>query len=300
MIKQEYLNQVSLLVDVLPHIKQEKCFVLKGGTAINIFYQNLPRLSVDIDLTYIDFCPREEAYKNIDNALERINKNLNSVGYKSFIRGNTEKKIICSNNKTSIKIEPNYTVRGCIFQPQELSVCNKAEDLFGYVDCNVLSKPETYGGKISAALNRQHPRDLFDIYQLFEQNAMTDDILEGFIVMLLSAPRPIYELLNPNILDQQRVFDTEFIGMTDLEFTYKQHTDTLKQLIDYVQYKVKSNYKDFLLNFVSLDLDLQKVDIPNIEKLPAIKWKIQNLEKLKNINPEKFAKEYQELKNILD
>ena len=179
MIKQEYLNQVSLLVEVLPYIAHEKCFALKGGTAINMFYQNLPRLSVDIDLTYSEFCTRNEAYKNINDALDRINKNLNSVGYKSFIRGDSEKKILCSNEKSTIKIEPNYNARGCIVPPQELSICSRAEDLFGYVDCNVLSKAETYGGKISAALNRQHPRDLFDIYQLFEQNKLDDEIIKG-------------------------------------------------------------------------------------------------------------------------
>lgn len=232
--------------------------------------------------------------------MNKINKNLNSAGYKSFIRGNAEKKILCSNDNAAIKIEPNYTVRGFIIQPQELSVCIMAEDLFGYAYCNVLSEAETYGGKISAALNRQHPRDLFDIYQLFEQNKLDDKIMQGFVVMLLSSPRPVYELLNPNILDQEKVFAAEFQGMTALEFTYKQHTETLKQLIDYVQNKVKSNYKDFLLDFVSLNIDLQKVEIPNIGKLPAIKWKIQNLEKLKSINSEKFAKEYQELKKLLD
>ena len=300
MIKQGYLNQVSLLIDVLPYIAREKCFALKGGTAINMFYQNLPRLSVDIDLTYIDFCPRTEAYKNIDEALDRINKNLNSVGYKSFIRGETEKKILCSNEKAIIKIEPNYNARGCIISPQELSICRKAEDLFGYVDCNVLSKAETYGGKIAAALNRQHPRDLFDIFQLFEQNKFDNKIMQGFVIMLLSSPRPVYELLNPNILNKENVFTTEFLGMTDMNFTYDQHTETLRQLIDYVQNKTKSDYKNFLLDFVSLNIDLKDVGIPNFNKLPAIKWKIQNLEKLKSLNPEKFTKEYQELKKILD
>lgn len=300
MIKQEYLNQVNLLVEVLPYIAREKCFALKGGTAINMFYQNLPRLSVDIDLTYVEFYPRTEAYKNIDDALDRINKNLNSVGYKSFIRGKAEKKILCSNEKSIIKIEPNYNARGCIIQPQELSICSRAEDLFGYVDCNVLSEAETYGGKISAALNRQHPRDLFDIYQLFEQNKLKDKIIQGFVVMLLSAPRPIYELLNPNISDQENVFASEFLGMTDIKFTYKKHIETLKQLIDYIQHKIKTDYKDFLLDFVSLNINLRNVDIPNFDKLSAIKWKIQNLEKLKSINPDKFAKEYQELKKILD
>lgn len=48
-----YRRQVQLLVRVLPLVDTEKCFALKGGTAINLFYRALPRLSVDIDLLYI-------------------------------------------------------------------------------------------------------------------------------------------------------------------------------------------------------------------------------------------------------
>jgi len=300
MIKQEYLEQVRLLTSILPFIAEEKCFALKGGTAINLFYQNLPRLSVDIDLAYIYFDTRDEAYKNINNALERINSRLNKTGYKAFIRGSLEKKILCSNEKAAIKIEPNYTIRGMIEPPNTLSVCSRAEELFGYTECNVLSKTETYGGKICAALDRQHPRDLFDIYQLFEQKQFNDDIIKGFIVMLLSSPRPIYEILNPNILNQEKIFASEFQGMTDVDFTYKQHIETLKNLIDTVQSKIKSNNRDFLLDFAALTADLKETRIANIDKLPAIKWKVQNLEKLKSINPDKFKKEYQEIKKILD
>lgn len=300
MIRQEYLEQAGLLISILPFIAEEKCFALKGGTAINLFYQNLPRLSVDIDLAYIYFDTRDEAYKNINNALERINSRLNKTGCKAFIRGSLEKKILCVNEKAAVKIEPNYTIRGCAEPPNTLALCSRAEELFGYTECNVLSKIETYGGKICAALDRQHPRDLFDVYQLFEHNQFNDDIIKGFIVMLLSSPRPVFEILNPNILNQEKVFASEFQGMTDFVFTYKQHIETLKNLIDTVQSKVKSNYKDFLLDFVSLTSDLKITGITNLDKLPAIKWKVQNLEKLNSINPDKFKKEYREIKKILD
>ena len=62
----------------------------------------------------------------------------------------------------------------------------------------------------------------------------------------------------------------------------------------------KSCYKDFLLDFAALTADLKETGIANIDKLPAIKWKVQNLEKLKSINPDKLKKEYQEIKKILD
>lgn len=299
MINKEYFNQVKLLVQILPEIAKEKCFVLKGGTAINLFYNNLPRLSVDIDLTYINFDKREIAYPKINSALERINLNLNKRGFKSFIRGENEKKIICNNNFSTVKIEPNYTLRGCINTPQILSVCEKAEELFGYAELPILSKQEVYGGKICAALDRQHPRDLFDIFQLIENNELNSEIIKGFVVMLLSANRPINEIINPNILDKKITFDTEFNGMSDIDFTYNQHLETLDYLINNVQTKLQRDYKEILLNFVNLNLDLSDIGIPNIEKLSAIQWKLQNLTKLKNKNLDKFNEEYSKLKQVL-
>lgn len=64
-----YRKQVQLLVRVLPLVDTEKCFALKGGTAINLFYRILPRLSVDIDLLYIPMDDRETALINIKAAL---------------------------------------------------------------------------------------------------------------------------------------------------------------------------------------------------------------------------------------
>ncbi len=301
MIRQEYLNQVSLLVKILPYIAKEDCFALKGGTAINLFYSNLPRLSVDIDLTYVHFDFRDIAYTKINDALERINNNLQSLGYKSFVRGDKEKKILCQdNNFATVKIEPNYTLRGCIKEPENVSICDSAEELFGYIDFPILSKMETYGGKICAALDRQHPRDLFDIYQLVQNNGITDEIIKGLVVMLLSANRPLSELIAPNILNRESIYLSEFQGMTDIEFSYEQHIETLKYLINLVQDNLKNNYKELLLGFVSLNTNFESFNIPNIEKLPAIKWKIQNLEKLREINPDKFKQEYDNLKKILD
>ena len=300
MINKDYLNQVKLLVQILPEISNEKCFALKGGTAINLFYSNLPRLSVDIDLTYIPFDNRATAYSNINSALDRINTSLNKKGYKSFIRGGSEKKIIGEGKDFSkVKIEPNYTLRGVIGTPQVLPVCEKAEELFGYTETLVLSKAEVFGGKICAALDRQHPRDLFDIYQLVENNGLNTEVMQGFVVMLLGAGRPIYEMITPNVLNQETTFNNEFQGMTDSDFSYKQHIETLKYLTEKVQTELKENYKDMLFDFVRLNLDLKQTGIPNLEKLPAIQWKLQNLKKLQKINSAKFDNELSELKKIL-
>jgi len=292
-VEDSYKEQVALLVEVLPYVAKEDCFALKGGTAINLFYKNLPRLSVDIDLTYIKFDNRQTAYTNINTALGNIIENINKAGYLARLQGNNaEKKIICSNPKATIKIEPNYTIRGYAYEPTILSICKEAEKMFSYAEIQVVSKAELYGGKICAALDRQHPRDLFDIKELLDNNELTDDIIKGFIILLLGAGRPLHEMLNPNIIDQSQVFKNEFYGMSNKKFTYDNHIETLKILVDTVNTNIKRNYKDFLLDFVRLEHDFSDVDIPNLDKLPAIKWKIKNLENLRSTNKAKFGEQY--------
>jgi len=70
-MKKTYRQQVSLLLSVLPEVAKERCFALHGGTAINLFIRNMPRLSVDIDLTYLPIENREPSLKNIAEALQR-------------------------------------------------------------------------------------------------------------------------------------------------------------------------------------------------------------------------------------
>ena len=294
-MNEKYLKQVELVVKVLNHIEKENCFALKGGTAINLFYNNLPRLSVDIDLTYTGFEQREEACRNINSALERLTKSLKIKGYNVNLQGNNiEKKIICSNADATIKIEPNYIIRGYINKPEFMTVCDEVEDKFGYAAVQVVSSAELYGGKICAALDRQHPRDLFDIKEYFEHNSFNEKLLQGLVVMLLSHDKPIHETLAPNIKDQKEIFEKQFLGMTDKTFTYDDHSETLNRLITTVKTAILP-YKDLLLDFVALKTDLKDFDINNLEKLPAVKWKIKNLEKLQKNNPEKFKEQYTKL-----
>ena len=290
-----YKNQVKLLIDVLPYVAKEECFALKGGTAINLFYNNLPRLSVDIDLTYIGFESRDIACANINNALKRIADDLNAKGYIAIVQGNNiEKKIICSNQHANIKIEPNYIIRGYIEKPKTLEVCENVEDEFGYVQIQVISKKELYGGKICAALDRQHPRDLFDIKELLERDGINEELVKGFIAMLLSHDKPLHETLNPNIKNQTEIFEKQFQGMTNKKFSYIEHEKTLNNLINIIKEKILP-YKQPLLDFVSLKGNLSDFKINNLEKLPAIKWKIKNLQKLQSMNIKKFEEQYNQL-----
>lgn len=75
-IRPQYQDQVKLLLDILPFVAEEPCFALKGGTAINLFEWDLPRLSVDIDLTYLPTQGREDALASISEALAVLRRGL--------------------------------------------------------------------------------------------------------------------------------------------------------------------------------------------------------------------------------
>ena len=297
-MKKEYTDKVALLVETIPFIAEEPCFALKGGTAINLFYRDMPRLSVDIDLAYIDFDDRETAYIKINAALERISGALAHAGMSAIIQGNgDEKKLIASNRVATIKIEPNYTIRGHVYAPELRQICAKAERDYGYAEMRIVSASELYGGKICAALDRQHPRDLFDIQGLLSGTERDVNLMHGFLAMLLGHNRPIHELLNPQRKDQSDVFKKEFVGMTDTNFSYQDHVQTFENLVLFLQHEIQP-YKSFLLDFVSLKPDFASVSVPDLDRLPAIRWKLQNLKKLQECNPEKFRQQYEKLADL--
>lgn len=173
-----FYKQVQLLARVLPLIDTEKCFALKGGTAINLFYRELPRLSVDIDLLYLPFDKRKEALENIRSALSRLSLRIKKAipGIQVF---NTHEygnslRLILQLNEIRIKVELSPVIRGTVFPEIRMQVCETVENEFGYAELQVASFPDLFAGKICAALDRQHPRDLFDIKLMLDNEGFTD------------------------------------------------------------------------------------------------------------------------------
>jgi predicted nucleotidyltransferase component of viral defense system len=283
-----YKRQAALAIDTMFYVAKEECFALKGGTAINFFIrQDLPRLSVDIDLDYLGFEPKAEATIKINEALSAIVKAIRADGKKADIKKGKDGiwKIARYERGAEIKVEINYITRGFVYKPELMSISKKAEDEFGFAKMQVMALPELYGGKIHAALKRQHPRDLFDIKILFENEGITEEIKKCFIVAMFSSKGAPYELLNPNIHNRQDLLTSEFSGMTDMEFTYADHEKALQKLIKMLHKSFTKADKDYILGFFSLQPKWHLVDIPNIQKLPALQWKVKNLEKM---NKERF------------
>jgi len=297
----EYVKQAALVVNCIPTIAAEDRFAIKGGTGINLFERNLPRLSVDIDLTYTIINDRETAIQDINSSLERIAKGLTKLGIGVKLSGTpTSRKIYCSRDDAVIKIEPNFILRGTTLPTRRLKTCPAVASLTqAEASMQVLSLPELYGGKFCAALDRQHPRDLFDVAQFYKKHTIDEDFKRGFLALALGHNRPLHELLNPILQDHREIFTQQFAGMTDEPFTYVDHEETFRRLHADLLASLTPDDKQHLLNAVSLEGTLDDFDIPNLARLPAVIWKQKNLTTLQHTNPRKFAEQRDLLEMVL-
>jgi len=265
--------------------------------------RNLPRLSVDIDLTYLEIKSRDESLTDITKRLDEV---CNLIGRQfpeiaiqkkylpgtKFIRG-----IVVNKNETTIKIEPNTVIRGSVFEPKELSLCKNAEEEFELsLTAKCLSSADLYGGKICAALDRQYPRDLFDIKLLYENEGITKDIISAFIFYLISHDRPIVEVLNPNLIDIKQIYENEFIGMTNKKVSLEELLNVRKTLIAEIKNNLTVEQKEFILSFKNIKPDWDLSGIENLDKYPSVQWKFMNLEKM---TKEKHQYAYDKLREYL-
>ncbi len=301
-----YKAQVDLLIKILPIIDEEKVFALKGGTAINLFIRDLPRLSVDIDLTYLLFDDRNTALQTITSSLRKIGSRIqqaipNSTVNEVAQKDRTVAKLTVQFGEAQIKIEVNTIMRGYLFEPERQALSPAVQELFEqFAEITVVSKAELFGGKLCAALDRQHPRDLFDVYYLLKNEGLTEEIKYGFISALLSHNRPIHELLSPNFLDQKETFDRQFVGMTNAAFTYEDFEFTRNRLIEEILKILTDKDRAFLVSFVEVEPKWNLFPHVKLKKLPAIQWKLQNIQKLIKTNPEKNAVQKKALLKKLD
>ncbi|HMN25827.1 MAG TPA: nucleotidyl transferase AbiEii/AbiGii toxin family protein [Ignavibacteriaceae bacterium] len=301
MQNERYLKQAELLLRVLPHIAREEVFALKGGTAINFFWRDFPRLSVDIDLTYLPIQERELSLVDISDRLASIQVRLERIFPQIKITQKlNDKKIyglILNLDGATVKVEPNTTIRGTVFPVVSKKLCTKAEEKFELsIAVNTLSLEDLYGGKICAALDRQHPRDLFDVKLLTESEGITVGIVKAFVFYLISHDRPIVELLNPGLKDMSQSFENEFAGMTTDEVKLEELISVRGDLISKIKTSLSDEQKKFILSFKNKRPEWKLSGIDGIENYPSVKWKLMNLEKMEE---KKHAAAYEKLKEYL-
>jgi predicted nucleotidyltransferase component of viral defense system len=304
MIADHYLKQMQLLLRLIPSIAKEDCFAMHGGTAINLFLRDMPRLSVDIDLTYLPIETREISLKNISAALKRIRYDLYStisgIQVSELVEGK-ELKLFCSWQGSHVKVEVNTVIRGSVSEPMVYPL-NEYAQLFFNLFCEIAIVPpeQLFGGKICAALNRQHPRDLFDVKCLIENNASIESYKRGFIFSLLSSDRPIHETLQPNLIDQRHALENQFSGMTKMSFSYNDYEETRNILLRLVNNMLSDADKVFLVQFKEGNPFWESSGYADFEKFPSVQWKLANITNLKQYNSLKHKQELDRLRKTLN
>jgi predicted nucleotidyltransferase component of viral defense system len=298
-----FLAQVDLLLRILPYVMRDRRFALKGGSALNLFIRNLPRLSVDIDLTYLPIENRENSLANISDILATISQDISSAIPQVTIQplratDGRLRKLVVRAGMVTVKVEPNETIRGSVFPCELHDLSPQVEEEFGlFMSVQTLSLADLYGGKICAALDRQHPRDLFDIQMLLANEGLTPAIRKAFLVYLISHNRPMVEVLQPNRLPLESTFTGEFLGMSRLPVTCEELVAVRERLIVLLSQSLSMDEKRFLLSVKELHPDWMLLGLTGIEHLPAVQWKLQNLAKMPK---QKHKLALEKLKKVLD
>jgi predicted nucleotidyltransferase component of viral defense system len=298
-----FFRQAELLLRILPLIHKEDMFALKGGTAINFFVRDLPRLSIDIDLAYLLVNERNFALNDISGTLIRISEAIKKriPGTKTVLKNihgtNILKGMVVNQEGVTVKIEPNLVIRGSVYPPETKPLSIKAQELFELsVQSRILSADELYAGKICAALDRQHPRDLFDVHLLLKNEGFKAEIRKAFIVYLISHPMPIIEILHPKPKDIRAVFENEFKGMIAENVTCENLYTTREHLVSMLLNELTTQEKQFIVSVKEVLPKWELLGLEGIENLPAVKWKLLNIRKM---NPSKHKKAVHKLRDYL-
>ena len=288
-----YLATARLLTEIAPVVFESGIFALKGGTAINLFLREMPRLSVDLDLVFIDHrLPRAEALGAINEALrvardQLAKRRLKVQAVSAADMGET--KLLVQRDDLSVKIEVNTVIRGTVHPTQTMALTAAASDaLMADLELPLLSPEDIYGGKLVAAMDRQHPRDLFDVMELFAHGGITPEIRRAFVVYLASHNRTLHEVLFPTPKDIRLAYEGSFAGMTTEPVTMEALLETRDRLFQELPAALDANEREFLRTLVHVEPDWALLGIAHLKELPAIRWRLQNLEKLARTNPDRL------------
>ncbi len=278
-----YTERVTLLVEILPTLAEEKRFALKGGTAINLFEHDLPRLSVDIDLTWLPVGEFAKDAQDISTALEAIGERLRSGPLQLKVQtSGTEAagvhRLIASRNRSRVQIETTPVMRGTVHPVRTLRVRPGVERDFGFAEMQVLDFADLYAGKLSAALSRQHPRDLFDMQPLLDEGRLDERLWRTFLVYLTCSPKPAAEILAPHEpRDFEQTFTAHFQGMTAAPVTAASLLDVRTRLLQRISELLDAPSRAFLESVEREAPDFDLIGLSHAAELPGVRRKLANL-----------------------
>jgi len=296
-MNREYLETARLLIQVAPLVFVDDHFGLKGGTAINLFLRDMPRLSVDLDVVFIDHTVgREEALARINAAVRDAADRLRARRFEVYVPeagGDGETRLMVRSGAAEVKVEINTVMRGTVHRVRRANLTPLArETLLADIEIPVLASEDVYGGKLVAAMDRQHPRDLFDVMELFKHEGITPGIRRAFVVYLASHNRPVHEVLFPELRDIQMDYERHFQGMTSQPTELTVLLETRDRMIEELHAGLDADERRFLLSLVKAEPEWESLGIPHVSELPAVRWKLQNLVRLRRERAEQFELQY--------
>lgn len=299
-MNQDYLDTARLLLAIAPAVFQPPRFAMKGGSALNLFIQDMPRLSVDIDIVFTDHTlDREAALRAISTDLIAVKSSISAMGYRASLpttRSGDDVKLLVHGSGSRVKVEVNFVFRGTVLPIVSRSLTDSAQDLFTTdVVVPVLDTAELYGSKLVAAMDRQHPRDIFDVMKMAERFGWQPAFIDCFVAYLAGHNRPVHEVLFPRKLALEPAFTREFAGMTREPVALGVLEKTQRQLMTELPHALTASHREFLLSLVRAEPAWELMPFEHLQQLPAMQWKLLNLRKLKARNAERFAAQHEEL-----
>jgi len=295
-----YIETVRLMLLIAPHVFRTPDFAMKGGTALNIFLHDMPRLSVDIDISFVNHtASRDEALRSIRQELQSLSERLETLGLKAKLvstKDEDDVKILIFRGTVNVKVEVNYIFRGTLLPPREARISESARRSFA-VDFSIpsLAREELYGGKLVAALDRQHPRDFFDVREMFLRDHFDAGVVDCFVCYLAGHNEDIHGVLFSKDKKITSLYEEQFVGMTTQPVSLAELHEARSNLRSALLANLQDRHKQFLLGLVRIEPDWDLMPFPHLRELPALKWKILNLEKLRRTNPKKFELQSTEL-----
>lgn len=279
-----YTDRVRLLVEILPALAREPNFALKGGTAINLFEHDLPRLSVDIDLAWLPVHDYAEDARLIAEAFGRLADALRARPLQLQVQSSagegagTVTRLVASRGRARVQIETTPVMRGAVHPVRSMVVRPRVEEAFGFASMQVLDFADLYAGKLAAALSRQHPRDLFDVGLLLEDERANQLLWRTFLVYLTCSPKPAWEMLAPRApADFAATFEAHFNGMTADPISAAALLASRERLLALVAGWLDEPSCSFLRSVEDERPDFGLLGIPHASELPAVRRKLHNL-----------------------
>jgi len=299
-VNQDYVDTVRLLLAIAPAVFRSPHFAMKGGTALNLFLHDMPRLSVDIDVVFTDHTlNREDALRAIGANLKAAKSAISTLGFRATLpttKGGDDVKLFVEGNGLQVKVEVNFVFRGTVLPVQQRPLSPIAQELFTTdITLPVLDTSELYGGKLVAAMDRQHPRDMFDVSKMLETFGWQSSFVDCFVAYLAGHNRPIHEVLFPKRVLLDPAFTNEFMGLTNDESSLTLLQRTQERLIEQLPRNLTTAHRNFLLSVARAKPDWNLLPFAHLQHLPAVQWKLLNLRKLESRDAERFETQEREL-----